>query len=43
MLTLKERQIIVEVSKRWTGPNTWAWVDGYRGGLPFAVENPGFG
>ena len=43
MLSKKERQIVMEVSRRWTGPNTWGWMNGYRIGLKEAILKPQFG
>jgi hypothetical protein len=43
MLTKEERLLVADVSRRWTGPNTWGWQDGYRMSLKGAIQNPGFG
>lgn len=43
MLTKEEKRLVYEVSKRWTGPNTWAWIEGYRQDLKTALQKPEFG
>lgn len=43
MLTKEEKLLVADVSRRWTGPNTWGWLEGYRLDLKRAIQNPGFG
>jgi hypothetical protein len=43
MLNREEARLVYEVSKRWTGPNTWAWFDKQRLDLSEAITVPGYG